>query len=172
MYEKPKAPQFRATKMWNSLVQNFRSSIKLKKKRHFFKTYQNCFSSSDAITCMVNILQQQSSGSSSSLVTRTQAITMLQSLYNAKIFSDIKDDSKRTDASDPKQFLDNKIFKLLPQTEENIFPLVATVEDNKLIGSTSNDETKTSFSPSSVFELMYAFARQKRKLHTFSLFKP
>ncbi|CAF3942923.1 unnamed protein product [Rotaria magnacalcarata] len=111
MYEKPKAPQFRATKMWNSLVQNFRSSIKLKKKRHFFKTYQNCFSSSDAITCMVNILQQQSSGSSSSLVTRTQAITMLQSLYNAKIFSDIKDDSKRTDASDPKQFLDNKIFK-------------------------------------------------------------
>ncbi|CAF4510660.1 unnamed protein product, partial [Rotaria magnacalcarata] len=49
MYEKPKAPQFRATKMWNSLVQNFRSSIKLKKKRHFFKTYQNCFSSSDAI---------------------------------------------------------------------------------------------------------------------------
>ncbi|CAF5225885.1 unnamed protein product, partial [Rotaria magnacalcarata] len=76
------------------------------------------------------------------------------------------------DASDPKQFLDNKIFKLLPQAEENIFPLVATVEDNKLIGSTSNDETKTSFSPSSVFELMYAFARQKRKLHTFSLFKP
>jgi len=89
MYEKPKTPQFRATRMvhfflyymflkivsniffqWNNLVQNFRSSIQLKKKRHFFKTYQNCFSSSDAITCMLNILQQQSSGNNSSSVTR------------------------------------------------------------------------------------------------------
>jgi hypothetical protein len=92
MYEKPKTPQFRATKMvnfflvytyifiylnflsyfqWNNLVQNFRSSIKLKKKRHFFKTYQNCFSSSDAISCMLTILQQQqSSGNNSSSVTR------------------------------------------------------------------------------------------------------
>lgn len=43
---------------------------------------------------------------------RTQAITMLQSLYNAKIFSDVKDDSKRTDVNDPKKFLDNnKFFK-------------------------------------------------------------
>ncbi|CAF0987095.1 unnamed protein product [Rotaria sp. Silwood1] len=173
MYEKPKTPQFRATKMWNSLVQNFRSTIKLKKKRHFFKTYQNCFSSSDAISCMINILQQQSSNSNSSSVTRTQAITMLQSLYNAKIFSDMKDDSNRTDANDPKQFLDsNKIFKLLPQTEENIFPLVTTFDDNKSIGSPSNDETKTLFSPSSVLEMVYAFARQKRKRNTASLFKP
>jgi len=172
MYEKPKTPQFRATKMWNNLVQNFRSSIKLKKKRHFFKTYQNCFSSSDAISCMLNILQQQSSSNNSSSVTRTQAITILQSLYNANIFSDIKDNSNRTDANDPRQFLDNnKIFKLLPQTDENIFPTVTTTfDDNKSIAT--NDETKTSFSPSSVFELMYAFARQKRKLNSISLFKP
>jgi hypothetical protein len=61
---------------------------------------------------MVNILQEQSSGSNSSSATRTQAITILQSLYNAKIFSDIKDDSHRIDANGPKQFLDNnKIFK-------------------------------------------------------------
>ena len=39
-------------------------------------------------------------------------MTILQSLYNAKIFSDIKEDSSRTGANDPKQFLDNnKIFK-------------------------------------------------------------
>jgi len=45
---------------------------------------------------------------------RTQAMTILQSLYNAKIFSDIKDDSNRTDANDPRQFLDNnKIFKYI-----------------------------------------------------------
>ena len=61
---------------------------------------------------MVNILQEQSSGSNGSSATRTQAITILQSLYNAKIFSDIKDESNRIDANDPKQFLDNnKIFK-------------------------------------------------------------
>ncbi|CAF2403919.1 unnamed protein product [Rotaria sp. Silwood2] len=173
MYEKPKTPQFRATKMWNNLVQNFRSTIKLKRKRHFFKTYQNCFSSSDALTCMVDILQHQSSNSNSSSVTRTQAITMLQSLYNAKIFSDIKDDSNRTDANDPRQFLDNnKIFKLLPQTEENIFPLVPTIDDNKSIESPLNNETKTSFSPSSVLGMMYAFARQRRKRNSVSLFKP
>jgi hypothetical protein len=63
-------------------------------------------------------------------------------------------------------------FRLLPQTEENIFPTVTTVDDNKSIGSTINNETKTSFSPSSVFELMYAFARQKRKQNSISLFKP
>ena len=62
---------------------------------------------------MLNILQQQSSGSNNgSSVTRTQAISILQSLYNAKIFSDIKDDSARPDATDQRQFLDNnKIFK-------------------------------------------------------------
>jgi hypothetical protein len=43
---------------------------------------------------------------------RTQAINILQSLYNAKIFSDVKDDSNRIDANDSRQFLDNnKIFK-------------------------------------------------------------
>ncbi|CAF1024724.1 unnamed protein product [Adineta ricciae] len=174
MYEKPRTTQFRATKMWNNLVQNFRSSIKLKKKRHFFKTYQNCFSSSDAITCMLEILQQQASGSeSSSSVTRTQAMTILQSLYNAKIFSDIKEDSSRTGANDPKQFLDNnKIFKLLPQTEENILPTVTAFDDTKSLGTPANNETKASFSPSSVLELMYAFARQKRKQSSMSLFKP
>jgi len=41
-------------------------------------------------------------------------MTILQSLYNAKIFSDIKDDSNRIDANDPRQFLDNnKIFKYI-----------------------------------------------------------
>ncbi|UJR20894.1 hypothetical protein I4U23_024003 [Adineta vaga] len=174
MYEKPRTPQFRATRMWNNLVQNFRSSIKLKKKRHFFKTYQNCFSSSDAITCMLEILQQQASGSENgSSVTRTQAISILQSLYNAKIFSDIKDNSARIDINDPRQFLDNnKIFKLLPQTEESVLPTVTTCDDTKSMGLPSNNETKTSFSPSSVFELMYAFARQKRRQNSMSLFKP
>ena len=80
---------------------------------------------------MINILQQQESGvnSSSSVtrlvrgsshrpwsivrVSRTQAITLLQSLYNAKIFSDIKDDPHRMSINDdPRQFLDNnKIFR-------------------------------------------------------------
>jgi len=63
-------------------------------------------------------------------------------------------------------------FRLLPQTEENIFPTVTTFDDNKSIGLPSHNETKTSFSPSSVFELMYAFARQKRKQNSISLFKP
>ncbi len=57
-------------------------------------------------------------------------------------------------------------FRLLPQTEENIFSTASTFDDNKSLAG--NNETKSSFS---VFEIMYAFARQKRKLNSISLFK-
>ena len=62
------------------------------------------------------------------------------------------------------------ISRLSPQTEENIFPTVTTFDDNKSIEFVSN-ETKNSFSPSSVFGLIYAFARQKRKNTSVNLFK-
>ncbi len=58
------------------------------------------------------------------------------------------------------------IFRLLPQTDENILSIGSTSDDSKSLGG--SDETKSSFS---VIELMYAFARQKRKLNSISLFK-
>jgi hypothetical protein len=44
---------------WNELVTGFRSTIELKKYRrnYFTQTYEQCFSSSDAIHCMINVLK-------------------------------------------------------------------------------------------------------------------
>ena len=56
---KSKKSSFHATNVWNDLVAGFRSRIELRKYRrnYFTPTYEQCFSSLDAINCMVNVLK-------------------------------------------------------------------------------------------------------------------
>jgi hypothetical protein len=44
---------------WNELVAGFRSKIELKKYRrnYFTQTYEQCFTSIDAINCLINVLK-------------------------------------------------------------------------------------------------------------------
>jgi hypothetical protein len=44
---------------WNELVAGFRSKIELRKYRrnYFTQTYEQCFTSSDAIQCLINVLK-------------------------------------------------------------------------------------------------------------------
>ena len=44
---------------WNELVAGFRAKIELKKYRrnYFTPTYEQCFTSSDAVQCMINVLK-------------------------------------------------------------------------------------------------------------------
>ncbi|CAF0830738.1 unnamed protein product [Didymodactylos carnosus] len=109
---------------------------------------------------MLNILQKHAKSSQEN-ITRSQAVNLLNTFYEAKIFSDVKDDLNVS----KKRFVeDDRIYRLLPSTDENVFQSFIQPPD------VNKQTTNLSPSPSSVFELMYAYAKQKRK-YSFNVLK-
>lgn len=48
---------YRATKLWNGIIKLFRNEMVCKKHRKNFKTYQNCFTASEAVDFLHKQLQ-------------------------------------------------------------------------------------------------------------------
>lgn len=100
---------------WNELVSGFRSKIDLKKYRrnYFTQTYEQCFSSVDAINCMINVLKSHPNFETKHIEkfveifilkkertlfsSRHHAIRLLEKFYESKVFTDvIKTERKKT----------------------------------------------------------------------------
>ncbi|XP_028417650.1 DEP domain-containing protein 1B-like isoform X2 [Dendronephthya gigantea] len=79
---------FRATKMWNELVRNFKTGIRLKKKRWRMKYYEDCFSGSDALAWIHDFLKLNPNFNQND-VSRTQAKLLCQKLLQNNVFEDI-----------------------------------------------------------------------------------
>ncbi|CAF1122611.1 unnamed protein product [Adineta steineri] len=117
---KPKKQSFHATNVWNELVSSFRSKIELKKYRrnYFTQTYEQCFSSADAINCMINILKIHPNFETKQ-IEKHHAIRLLEKFYESKVFTDvIKTERKKTFV------VENGIYQLLSKADENIFQSV------------------------------------------------
>jgi len=56
MKKVPHGP-FMASKIWNDLVELFRSGMVCKKHWHRFKVVQNCFTASEAVDWLLNLLR-------------------------------------------------------------------------------------------------------------------
>lgn len=78
--EKP----FRATRMWNGLVKDFKAGVRLKKKRWRLKYYHDCFSGSEALAWMHEYLKLNPNYGSN--VTRTQAQQLCQKFLQQNVF--------------------------------------------------------------------------------------
>ncbi|CAF0973463.1 unnamed protein product [Rotaria sordida] len=114
---KSKKQSFHATNVWNELVEGFRSKIELRKYRrnYFTQTYEQCFSSLDAINCMINVLKSHPNFETKQ-IEKHHAIRLLEKFYESKVFTDvIKTERKKTFVTD------NGIYQLLSKLDENVF---------------------------------------------------
>ncbi|CAF2525656.1 unnamed protein product [Rotaria sp. Silwood2] len=114
---KPKKQSFHATNVWNELVEGFRSKIELRKYRrnYFTQTYEQCFSSLDAINCMINVLKSHPNFETKQ-IEKHHAIRLLEKFYESKVFTDvIKTERKKTFVAD------HGIYQLLSKLDENVF---------------------------------------------------
>ncbi|UJR36292.1 hypothetical protein I4U23_029021 [Adineta vaga] len=114
---KPKKQSFHATNVWNELVASFRSKIELRKYRrnYFTQTYEQCFTSADAINCLINILKVHPHFETKQ-IEKHHAIRLLEKFYESKVFTDvIKTERKKAFVAE------NGIYQLLSKENENIF---------------------------------------------------
>ncbi|CAF0783585.1 unnamed protein product [Adineta ricciae] len=118
---KPKKQSFHATHVWNELVASFRSKIELRKYRrnYFSQTHDQCFTSTDAINCLMNILKSHPNFETKQ-IEKHHAIRLLEKFYESKVFTDvIKNERKKTFVAE------NGIYQLLSKADENIFQSAA-----------------------------------------------
>eukprot|EP00057_Strongylocentrotus_purpuratus_P008679 XP_011663153.1 PREDICTED: DEP domain-containing protein 1A [Strongylocentrotus purpuratus] len=111
--EKPKATigPFRATKLWNSIVGDFRAGIPLKRHRWRMRYYDNCFTSSDAADWLHDYLCNNENFGP--WVTRTQVILLLDKFVQSKIIEEVK--ASKGVGTEKASFEDNgHLYKFLP----------------------------------------------------------
>ena len=85
---------FRATKMWNELVRNFKTGVRLKKKRWRMKYYHDCFSGSDVLAWIHHFLKLNPNFNQN--VSRSQAKLLCQKLLQRNVFEDVVEQFKLT----------------------------------------------------------------------------
>ncbi|XP_075445782.1 DEP domain-containing protein 1B-like [Ascaphus truei] len=79
---------YRATKLWNETIELFRAGMSQKKHRIHFKTYEKCFTASEAVDWLHELLQcNQNFGPE---VTRNQTIQLLKKFQKNHVIEDVK----------------------------------------------------------------------------------
>jgi len=81
---------WRATRLWNDIIRNFRSGMPIKKHKKNLRTYDNCFSSTEAIDWLQKDLQNNPNFGTD--VTKEQTIQLLKKLHRAGIIENVKED--------------------------------------------------------------------------------
>lgn len=94
----PYTGPYRATKLWNEIISTFRNGMPVARHSRFMKTYDNCFSSSQAIDWLHNYLKSDKNFGTD--VTRNQTTLLLQKLHKARIIEDVRGNKHRSDISD------------------------------------------------------------------------
>lgn len=83
--------QFRATKVWNTIVSAVKQELPVGKKRRGLKSFDNCFSGTDAVTWTLNYLKKNKDLlSGSPEVTREKVTLLLQKFIEQKIVLDVR----------------------------------------------------------------------------------
>ncbi|XP_067157492.1 DEP domain-containing protein 1A isoform X3 [Apteryx mantelli] len=89
MESRPAAPgPYRATKLWNEVTKHFRAGMPLRKHRQHFKKHGSCFTASEAIDWLHEVLKNNSNFGPE--VTRQQTIQLLRKFLKNHVIEDIK----------------------------------------------------------------------------------
>ncbi|XP_014820297.1 PREDICTED: DEP domain-containing protein 1B isoform X1 [Calidris pugnax] len=79
---------YRATRLWNEIIELFRAGMPLRKHRCRFKSYERCFKASEAVDCLHELLgSNQNFGPE---VTRNQTVKLLRKFLKNHVIEDIK----------------------------------------------------------------------------------
>ncbi|XP_030349950.1 DEP domain-containing protein 1A isoform X1 [Strigops habroptila] len=89
METRPAAPApYRATKLWNEITKYFRAGMPLRKHRQHFKRHGSCFTASEAVDWLHEVLRNNSNFGPE--VTRQQTIQLLRKFLKNHVIEDIK----------------------------------------------------------------------------------
>ncbi|KAK3097684.1 hypothetical protein FSP39_012092 [Pinctada imbricata] len=122
---------FRATQIWNEIVDHMKSNIVCKRHRLKMRNYDNCFTGAHAVDVVMTYLLSDRNTFSTDL-SRDKAIKLCQSLMDRHVFSSVSSRSSEV----KKGFDDshNKLFRFVnPDSESNI-------NETSTIIETSSDE--------------------------------
>ncbi|XP_075471959.1 DEP domain-containing protein 1A isoform X2 [Ascaphus truei] len=79
---------YRATKLWNEVTKYFRAGMPVRKHRQHFKSCRNCFTASEAIDWLHQLLKSNTNFGSE--VTRQQTIQLLRKFLKNHVIEDLK----------------------------------------------------------------------------------
>ncbi|KAM6124632.1 DEP domain-containing protein 1A isoform 2-T2 [Pterocles gutturalis] len=89
MESRPPAPgPYRATKLWNEITKYFRAGMPLRKHRQHFKRHGSCFTASEAVDWLHEVLRSNSNFGPE--VTRQQTIQLLRKFLKNHVIEDVK----------------------------------------------------------------------------------
>ncbi|KAM9239633.1 DEP domain-containing protein 1A isoform 2-T2 [Leptosomus discolor] len=89
MEGRPAAPgPYRATKLWNEITKYFRAGMPLRKHRQHFKKHGSCFTASEAVDWLHEVLRNNSNFGPE--VTRQQTIQLLRKFLKNHVIEDVK----------------------------------------------------------------------------------
>lgn len=71
--------------IWSRLISHLQSEVKVKRRRHFLKSHDNCFVGSDAVT-VIQAYIKQSKVLGDAEVPRAKALRVCQALLDCKVF--------------------------------------------------------------------------------------
>ncbi|XP_069605136.1 DEP domain-containing protein 1B isoform X3 [Ranitomeya imitator] len=106
---------YRATKLWNETIELFRSGMTQKKHRLHFKTYDRCFTATEAVDWLHELLQcNQNFGPE---VTRGQTIQLLKKFLKNHVIEDVKGRWGKEDFEDS-----NSLYRFPPTSPLKPYP--------------------------------------------------
>ncbi|KAH9505576.1 hypothetical protein Btru_055918 [Bulinus truncatus] len=76
---------FRATKIWNDLIEHLKSKVELEKRRYKMRHIDNCFTGTDAVDVVLHFLLNDKDTFSADL-SREKAVKVCQMLMQRKVF--------------------------------------------------------------------------------------
>ncbi|RMC04508.1 hypothetical protein DUI87_18954 [Hirundo rustica rustica] len=106
---------YRATRLWNEIIELFRAGMPLRKHRCRFKSYERCFKASEAVDCLHELLgSNQNFGPE---VTRDQTVKLLKKFLKNHVIEDIKGRWGREDFED-----DGHLYRFPPSSPLKSYP--------------------------------------------------
>ncbi|XP_030093171.2 DEP domain-containing protein 1B isoform X1 [Serinus canaria] len=106
---------YRATRLWNEIIELFRAGMPLRKHRCRFKSYERCFKASEAVECLHELLgSNQNFGPE---VTRDQTVKLLKKFLKNHVIEDIKGRWGKEDFED-----DGRLYRFPPSSPLKSYP--------------------------------------------------
>ncbi|KAH9523688.1 hypothetical protein Btru_040659 [Bulinus truncatus] len=100
---------YKATRLWNDVIGAFRQFVPCGRHRRYMKTFDNCFSGGSATDWLHQYLKN--SNNFNEEVSREKALSLLNKLYKAGIFEEVKISKTMRHKADVQE---NRLYKFLP----------------------------------------------------------
>ncbi|XP_068262833.1 DEP domain-containing protein 1A isoform X2 [Nyctibius grandis] len=122
MESRPGAPgPYRATALWNEITKYFRAGMPLRKHRQHFKKHGSCFTASEAVDWLHEVLRNNSNFGPE--VTRQQTVQLLRKFLKNHVIEDVKGRWGSENLEDNGvlyRFPSTSPVKPLPSSKENL----------------------------------------------------